>query len=61
MRKKGGPIGDVTKTYHQELRFMKLKSLLAWTIYFHIKGFYFSVEFFYQVRPHITDALTLPG
>ena len=37
MPKEDGPIWDVTKTYHRDLRFMKVKFLLAWTIYFHIK------------------------
>ena len=68
MPKKDGPIWDVTKTCHRDLwmpstclGFMKVKSLLAWTIYFHINRLFFSVEFFYQARPYITDILTLPG
>ena len=32
MPKKDGPIWGVTKTYHRDLGFMKVKSLLAWTI-----------------------------
>ena len=34
--KKDGPIGDVGKTYHRDPGFMKVKSLLTWTIYLHI-------------------------
>ena len=41
MPKKDGPIWDVTKTYHRDLGFMKVKSLLAWTIYVHISRLLF--------------------
>ena len=41
MPKKYGPIWDVTKTYNQDLGFMKVKSLLAWTIYVHISRLLF--------------------
>ena len=39
--KRDGPIWDITKTYHQDLGFVKVKSLLAWTIYFHISRLWF--------------------
>ena len=61
MPKKDGPIWDVTKTYHLDLGFMKVKSPLAWTSYFHINRLLFTNRILYQVRPYITDALTLSG
>ena len=46
MPKMGGTIWDVTKTYHRHLRFMKVKSLLAWTLYFHINRLVFQQNSF---------------
>ena len=63
MPKKYGPIWDVTKTYNQDLGFMKVKSLLAWTIYVHINRLlffnriYFSGATLHNWRPHFASTI----
>ena len=39
--KRHGPTWDVAKTYDWDLGFIKMKSLIAWTIYFHINRILF--------------------
>ena len=39
--------------------FMKVGSLLGEIIHFHTNRFWFSIEFFYKVRSHLTEALNL--
>ena len=61
MPKKDGPIWNVTKTYHRDLGFMKVKSLLAWAIYFHINRLLFFIIILLSGGTLHTDALTLRG
>ena len=59
MPKRGRPARDVTKTHDWDLGFMKMKSLLAWTIYFHINRLLFfnriilSGVTLHNWRPHL--------
>ena len=58
-------IGDVAETYHRDPEFMKVKSLLAWTIYFHINRLWFfnrillSGETSHNQRPHFAGMIFL--
>ena len=63
MPKKDWPIWEVSKTYHRDLGFMKLKPLLAWTIYVHINRLLFfnrilfSGATLHNWRPHFASMI----
>ena len=61
--KRDGPTWEVAKTYDWDLGFVKVKSLLTWTIYFHINSILFSNRTLlsgatlHKWRPHLAKMI----